>query len=109
MSDDENLLFVFSNAVEGRDRELNDWYLREHHPEILQIPGMVDAQRYRLDEPAWPTQQEALWRYLSVYRTAGTTADLLSAARTVKEAGGLGGLSTALAPGSAAWMYTPLR
>jgi hypothetical protein len=42
---DTTLYLVFSNPVEGRDRDLNDWYDQVHLPEVLATPGMRTAQR----------------------------------------------------------------
>lgn len=37
---------ILANAVEGRDAEFNDWYDRQHMPDVLKIPGFVSAQRF---------------------------------------------------------------
>ncbi|PXW24482.1 UNVERIFIED_CONTAM: hypothetical protein DES50_12610 [Williamsia faeni] len=39
---------VYSNPLEGRDDEFNEWYDNVHIPELLAIPGMLSAQRYTL-------------------------------------------------------------
>jgi len=36
---------VFSNPVEGRDAEFNDWYDNVRIPELLAVPGMLSAKR----------------------------------------------------------------
>jgi hypothetical protein len=65
------LLLVFSNPVDGREDEYNDWYTNKHLDEILAIKGFVRAQRFRLapalmtaDAPAAP------YRYLAIYEVA---------------------------------------
>ena len=48
---DNGLFLVFSNPVEGRDGEFNEWYDTVHVPEVLAIPGILSAQRFDLEEP----------------------------------------------------------
>lgn len=38
---------VLSNPVPGRDEVFNDWYTHTHVPEVLQVPGILSAQRFR--------------------------------------------------------------
>jgi hypothetical protein len=41
------------------------WYVDRHMPDVLDVPGFISAQRFRLaPEPAHP---EALPRYLAIY------------------------------------------
>ena len=69
----ENILLVQSNAVEGKDEELNRWYDEVHLPEILQIPGFVAGRRYEI-APASPGSTH---RYLAVYEIDGDPAKAL--------------------------------
>jgi hypothetical protein len=57
---------VLTNAVEGREDEYNDWYTNRHLPDVLAIPGIVEAVRFELAgtqriAPPWP------YRYLAIY------------------------------------------
>jgi hypothetical protein len=71
---DPIIQLVFSNAVEGRDEEFNDWYDNVHVPDLLAIPGVLSAHRYDLLEteinrdPAMPAPTH---RYLCVYEMEG--------------------------------------
>jgi hypothetical protein len=38
-------LFVFDNAVAGRDAEYDHWLDSQHVPDMLSVPGFVEAQR----------------------------------------------------------------
>jgi hypothetical protein len=62
------LLLVFSNPVDGREDEYNEWYSRHHLAEILAIEGFVRAQRFEL-VPALMTRDtpSAPYRYLALY------------------------------------------
>jgi len=42
------VMFVMTNCVPGTDAEFNDWYDRIHLPDVLKVPGVVAAQRYKL-------------------------------------------------------------
>lgn len=41
-------LLVFSNAAPGRETEYNAWYDEIHIPDVLRLPGVVSARRFRL-------------------------------------------------------------
>jgi hypothetical protein len=67
------LLVVQTNAIEGRDREFNDWYDQLHIPELLAVPGVVAARRYELGEHQLGNGMEPMmsssqpFRYLAIY------------------------------------------
>ena len=57
---------VYSNPVEGREQEYNDWYSNQHLSDLLAIPGVISARRFKLSG----TQiQEApqTYQYLAIY------------------------------------------
>jgi hypothetical protein len=59
-------LVVYSNPVEGREQEYNDWYSNQHLSDLLAIPGVISARRFKLSrtqvaEAAQPYQ------YLAIY------------------------------------------
>ena len=62
----EKHLFVgFTNRVEGQDDAFNAWYSDVHLKDVLKVPGIVAAQRFKLsdvqrDAPPFP------WRYLAL-------------------------------------------
>ena len=56
-------LFVYSNPVEGREAEYNDWYDGVHITEVLEVDGFVGCQRFRVD----PGTDGAPARYLAIY------------------------------------------
>jgi hypothetical protein len=41
---------VFSNPVQGREQEYEEWYDNQHFRDLLAIPGFVAVQRFRLTE-----------------------------------------------------------
>lgn len=70
----ENLFLVLTNPIEGQDEAFNQWYDTEHVPEVLDVPGVVAAQRYDLAEITVPEGEDLpaqlpppTHRYLAVY------------------------------------------
>jgi hypothetical protein len=71
----------------------NEWYEHVHMADVLQVPGMVSAQRFKLHEIALPDSGEdagpgpaqAQHRYMLIYETDGDPAAVMAemAARTV--------------------------
>lgn len=109
MAAERKLLVTFTNAVDGRDQELNDWYVEHHIPDVLAIPGFKSAERFQLDEQIWhPAQHPPLWRYMTVYEAEGTGRELFEATNAFREAGRFKPFSSAAADGRASWLFTPV-
>lgn len=53
-------LLVLSNPAPGQEEAYNRWYDKIHLPEVLQVPGMVAAQRFA----AAPGEA---WAYTAIY------------------------------------------
>lgn len=41
-------LVVFTDPVPGREDEYNTWYNEQHLKDVVAVPGIVSAQRFRL-------------------------------------------------------------
>jgi hypothetical protein len=61
MTKAEGLINVWLNVPPEHEKELNDWYDREHLRQVVALPGFVRARRYRVDD--------APLRYLAWYET----------------------------------------
>ena len=44
---DKFIQIVYSNPLQGRDDEFNEWYDAEHLPQLGRVPGVLCARRYR--------------------------------------------------------------
>lgn len=75
---------VFSDPMEGRDHEYNEWYSNQHIADVLKIPGFVAAQRFRLAETV-PAQVFS-HGYLALYEVE--TDDLAETRQTLSAAAG---------------------
>ena len=42
----QGILLVYTDLSEPKREEFNAWYNTEHVPELLAIPGVLDAARY---------------------------------------------------------------
>lgn len=60
------LLVVLTNAAEGRDDEFNAWYSGQHLRDVVAIPGIVSATRYRL-APLQRAQAQSPYGYFALY------------------------------------------
>ena len=41
-------LVAFSNPIDGKMKEFGTWYDKTHIPDMLEVPGVVTAQRFQL-------------------------------------------------------------
>lgn len=57
---------VMTNAVDGRDDEFNKWYDGQHVRDVLDIPGMMSAQRFKLSS-VQRMKASCPYRYLALY------------------------------------------
>jgi hypothetical protein len=69
-----NRFVVLSNPIEGEDDTFNKWYDSVHVHEVLDVPGVVAAQRYDLAELNIPDDEDLpaqlpppTHRYLVIY------------------------------------------
>jgi hypothetical protein len=61
----KNLMVVFTNAVEGRDEEFNDWYDNQHLGDVVGGGPFARAQRFSLADVEHEVAPE--YRYLALY------------------------------------------
>ena len=53
-------MLVLSNPVGDQDEEFNRWYDDVHLADVLKVPGVVGAERYRF-------RSGEGWKYLAIY------------------------------------------
>lgn len=58
------LSITLTNAAEGRDDEYNEWYIKRHVNDVLAVPGVKSAQRFRLTAGSPGTLP---FKYMTVY------------------------------------------
>lgn len=65
---DDQLLFVFSNPVDGHEAEYDEWY-DDHVAHLVGLDGFVSGQRYRLTTGM--ARDEPPYKYVVVYEVEG--------------------------------------
>jgi hypothetical protein len=63
-------MLVFTNAVEGRDDEYNEWYNDVHLKEVVATDPFKSARRFRISQVQGLPQQPD-HRYLAIYEYEG--------------------------------------
>jgi hypothetical protein len=76
--------FVFSNPMDGQEREFNEWYESQHLPDVLAVPGVIRAQRYALAPTDLPDNEVATipppaQSYLVVYDVDRDPSEVMNA------------------------------
>lgn len=67
-------LLVMSDPVAGKEQEYDTWYQQQHLVDVVAVPGVARAQRFRLaDEDAASSH-----RFLAVYELDGEPADVMA-------------------------------
>lgn len=57
----EYQMIVLTNPTEGRDADYNRWYDEVHLRDVLAVPGVIAARRFRGILPVE-------WKYAAIYR-----------------------------------------
>jgi hypothetical protein len=100
-------LIALTNPLEGRDDDFNAWYTNVHLADVLKLPGVTAAQRYRLaDVQHRPGPLE--WKYMAVYEI--DIDDIATTLAALKAASGTDAmpLSPALSAERMVWIYEPI-
>jgi hypothetical protein len=69
MAMDRYAILVFSNPVEGREDEYNEWYDGTHLGDVVRVPGVVSAARYAFESTSYgeATAAPTAHRYVTIY------------------------------------------
>jgi hypothetical protein len=100
-------LIALTNPIEGQESEFNDWYSNVHLADVLKLPGVIAAQRYRLADTQHRSG-ELDWQYMAVYEI--DIADVTETISALKAASGGEEmpLSPALSPERMVWIFQPI-
>jgi hypothetical protein len=97
-------LIVLSNpTTTEREDEYNEWYEHTHLAEVLQVPGIVSAQRFAITAPGGAPP----WRYAAAYDLETDDpmkliGDLGQAVKTMNMSDSIDG------PNAGLWVLTPI-
>jgi len=67
-------MLVFANPVPGLENDFNDWYTTTHMGDLVQLPGWMGAQRFRIVSSLNPRPTREGYRhgYLIIWDQEGT-------------------------------------
>ncbi len=77
---------VMTNPNEGKEAEFNEWYNRHHIPDVLNVPGFVCAQRFRIADTQMGGEASKAYKYLALYEIE--TDDLAGVLKDLRARGG---------------------
>jgi hypothetical protein len=100
---------VLTNPVAGKEAEFNDWYNGQHIPDVLNVPGFVCAQRFRLADSQFGGKGSTTHKYLALYEIE--TDDLAGTLKELRARGGTAEIvpTETLDTGSVAtFVFTPI-
>ena len=104
---DMHYLVVFSNPVEGREDEYNDWYTNTHLHDVMKIPGFVAARRFKLSDGQLPV--DTPYKYMAIYEIeADDIKSSLDALIQASTDGSMEISSTLDMSNLASWAFTPI-
>ncbi len=58
---------VLTNPVPGKEAEFNEWYTKQHIPDVLNVPGIVAGQRFRLADAQMGGDANKPYKYCALY------------------------------------------
>jgi hypothetical protein len=90
-------MVVFTNAVEGKEQEFNDWYQNTHLKDIVSIKSFVQAQRFRFHTNIVPGGTNPA-RYMAIYDIETDDIDAALGAMNERAMSGRMPVSESMAP-----------
>jgi hypothetical protein len=106
----KHVFLALTNPVEGKENEFNEWYDKHHVPDVVNVPGFISGQRFKLADAQFGNAEATkAYKYLAVYEIE--TDDI---AATIKELIARGGTaditpSDAIDRKALTYMFTPIR
>ncbi|MGB3501623.1 MAG: hypothetical protein WBA44_08375 [Mesorhizobium sp.] len=100
------LLVVFTNPVEGKDDEYNDWYDNQHLGDVLNVPGVRSAQRFGLG-PVQRMPAPHPWKYMAIYEVETQRIDEVVATLNRLPGSADMPMTDALAKERVNWFFVP--
>jgi len=61
----KHVLVAFTEPVDGQEDTYNEWYNETHIPEILSVPGIISARRFRTK--IVNVSGAPAWKYMAIY------------------------------------------
>lgn len=88
-------MIAFAKAVDGRKDELNEWFEKQHVPDLLKIPGFVSARRVAV-RPLGAREGIPVWDFMAIYEIDAEDIQAVIKESGIRMASGVIKLSEAL-------------
>ena len=103
-----DIIIALTNALEGQEDEFNDWYSNRHVSDLLKIPGLVSAKRYRVG-PSQLKPNPIAFSYLAIYEIEEGRTDAVVAEIRKRAGTDLLYRSPAVAPETLGLVFEPIE
>ena len=77
---------ALTNPVAGKEKEFNEWYDKHHVPDVINVPGFISGQRFKLADAQFGGEASKGYGYLAVYEIE--TDDIAATIKELKARGG---------------------
>jgi hypothetical protein len=77
---------VMTNPTAGKEDEFNEWYNKQHIPDVLNVPGFVSGQRFQIADAQMGRDAGKGYKYLAIYEIE--TDDLAGTLKELRARGG---------------------
>ena len=75
---DRHLYFVFANPTSPeQDAEFNEWYDQTHIPDVLAVPGVISAQRFKHHQLDRDASKPVRYSYVTIYEIEGDPNEVM--------------------------------
>ncbi len=100
---------ALTNPVAGKEDEFNEWYDKHHVPDVINVPGFISGQRFKLADSQFGGEASKAYKYLAVYEIE--TDDIAATIKELRTRGGTADItpSDAIDRNALTYMFTPIR
>ena len=100
---------ALTNPVAGKEDEFNAWYDQHHVPDVINVPGFVSGQRFKIADSQFGGEASKAFKYLAVYEIE--TEDIAGTIKELQARGGTADItpSDAIDRKAMTYMFTPIK
>jgi hypothetical protein len=100
---------ALTNPIAGKEAEFNAWYDTHHVPDVINVPGFVSGQRFKLADSQLGGEASKAFKYLAVYEIE--TDDIAGTIKELQARGGTADItpSDAIDRKAMTYMFTPIK
>jgi hypothetical protein len=106
----KHTFLALTNPVAGKEDEYNEWYDKHHVPDVINIPGFISGQRFKLSDSQFGGEASKAFKYLALYEIE--TDDIAATIKELRARGGTADITPSDAidmKNVATYMFTPVK